>query len=70
MVWVGVSPQPWEGAELAQAAHQTFDGRVKAVTSRQHSVWAWFALRERHGKDTGGGGGRLRGSWTPTTPGR
>ena len=30
-----VSPQPWEGRELTQAIHETFDSRVTAVTSRQ-----------------------------------
>ena len=43
-------PKPWEGEGLTQRAFETFDNRVRAVTSRQRSVLAWFALRERHGK--------------------
>ena len=46
----GVSPAPWEGDACAQTAHETFNGRASAVTSRQHSVLVWFALRERQGK--------------------
>ena len=40
----------FRGKELTLAAHKTFDSRLTAATSRQHSVQAWFALRERQGK--------------------
>ena len=36
---------PWEGEELTQAAHKTFDSRASAVTSRQHSVLVSFVLQ-------------------------
>ena len=47
---VGASAKPWEGEGLTRTAHDLFDGLVRAVASRQHSVLVWFALRERHGK--------------------
>ena len=37
----------WEEEELTQAVQETFDSRASAVTSRQHSVLVWFALREQ-----------------------
>ena len=36
--------------ELTQTAHETFDSRVSAVTSRQHLVLIWFGLQEQQGK--------------------
>ena len=39
----------WEGAEVTQAAHETFDGRARAAASRQHPVLVRFSLQERHG---------------------
>ena len=36
---------PWEGEELTQAAHETYDSRACAATSRQHLVLDGFALR-------------------------
>ena len=38
---------------LTQTAHETFDSRALAVTSRQHLVLIWFALRERQGNTIG-----------------
>ena len=46
---VEVSSKPWEGDGLTQTAQESFDSRIRAVTSRRHSVLVWFALRERHG---------------------
>ena len=43
-------PFSWEGGDLTQTAQETFDGRIRAVISRQHSRLVWFALQERHGK--------------------
>ena len=47
---VGVSSEPWEGDELPQTAQETFDSRIRAVTSREHSELVWFARREQQGK--------------------
>ena len=45
-----VAGKPGKGDGLTQTARETFDSRVRAVTSRQHSVLVRFALRERQGK--------------------
>ena len=42
---VGVRPVLWEGEALTRTAHETFDSRTCAATSRQHSVLVWFALQ-------------------------
>ena len=37
-------------SELTQAVHEIFDSRGSTVTSQQHSVQVWAALRGQHGK--------------------
>ena len=50
LVWLGPHRSHGRGDEVAQTAQDTFNGRIGAVTSRQHSELGWFALRERRGK--------------------
>ena len=38
------APPPLPIRELTHSAHETFDSRESAVTSRQHSVQSWFTL--------------------------
>ena len=40
---------PLDGDELTQTAQETVDSRTRAMTSRQHAVQVWFALREQQG---------------------
>ena len=46
---VGTDAVPWEGEELTRTAHETFDRRTSAVTSRQHSGLVWCALHALQG---------------------
>ena len=48
---LGIVSPPWEGDELTQTAHETFDSRFTAVTSRQDSGQAWFALQSSKAKE-------------------
>ena len=62
------------GDELTPTAQETFDSRVRAVTSRQHSVLVWFVLQEQHGKTMTSQGPKAgmhwRGGGTPPPPSR